>query len=135
MYGKLQEHACPMCAMWIDGFDAVHSHVAEHADFVVVAAAEPAALSALASERGWSTIPLYSADESTFKFDLGSEDAKGQQSPTVSVFARSGGDVVHVYSGRPDLSEDMTQRGIDQLSPVWNLLDLLPTGRGEWYPA
>lgn len=22
--------------------------------------------------------------------------------------------------------------GIDALSPVWNILDLLPSGRGEW---
>jgi hypothetical protein len=28
---------------------------------------------------------------------------------------------------------DDTQRGIDLLSPVWNVLDLLPRGRGEWY--
>jgi predicted dithiol-disulfide oxidoreductase (DUF899 family) len=26
------------------------------------------------------------------------------------------------------------QRGIDQLTPVWNLFDLLPSGRGDWYP-
>ena len=27
------------------------------------------------------------------------------------------------------------RRGIDLLSPVWNLLDLTPEGRGEWLPS
>ena len=26
-------------------------------------------------------------------------------------------------------------RGIDLLSPVWNLLDLTPEGRGDWEPS
>ena len=26
-------------------------------------------------------------------------------------------------------------RGIDLLSPVWNLLDLTPKGRGDWEPS
>jgi len=26
-------------------------------------------------------------------------------------------------------------RGIDLLSPVWNVLDLLPAGRGDWEPS
>jgi predicted dithiol-disulfide oxidoreductase (DUF899 family) len=26
-------------------------------------------------------------------------------------------------------------RGIDALSPVWNLLDLTPAGRPDWWPG
>ncbi len=26
-------------------------------------------------------------------------------------------------------------RGMDLFSPVWNLFDLLPEGRGEWWPS
>ena len=26
-------------------------------------------------------------------------------------------------------------RGVDLLSPVWNLFDLLPSGRGDWMPG
>src|SRR5690242_1989141 len=44
MYGKAQTEPCPMCTMWIDGFDALHRHIVQNADFAVVAAAEPAAL-------------------------------------------------------------------------------------------
>ena len=28
---------------------------------------------------------------------------------------------------------DIRERGIDLLSPIWNLLDLTPQGRGGWY--
>jgi hypothetical protein len=30
--------------------------------------------------------------------------------------------------------EDL-ERGIDLLSPGWNLYDLMPSGRGDWYPS
>src|SRR5690242_18567508 len=40
MYGKGQHSPCPMCTMWIDGFNAVVDHVSQNADFVVVAAAD-----------------------------------------------------------------------------------------------
>jgi predicted dithiol-disulfide oxidoreductase (DUF899 family) len=34
--------------------------------------------------------------------------------------------------GRSRMADDIGQRGIDLLSPVWNLMDLTPEGRGDW---
>jgi predicted dithiol-disulfide oxidoreductase (DUF899 family) len=31
------------------------------------------------------------------------------------------------------MADDIAERGIDLLSPVWHLLDLTPHGRGDWY--
>jgi predicted dithiol-disulfide oxidoreductase (DUF899 family) len=31
------------------------------------------------------------------------------------------------------MSEAISERGIDLLSPVWHVLDLTPQGRGDWY--
>ena len=31
------------------------------------------------------------------------------------------------------MDPDIPERGIDLLSPVWNVLDLTPEGRGDWY--
>lgn len=135
MYGKAQTVPCPMCSMWIDGFNATHNHVVEHADFAIVSAADPESVKELIATKGWDTIPVFSAGESSFKYDFGSEDEEGNQIPTISVFVRQGDDIIHTYSGQPMLSEDMNQRGLDLLSPVWNLLDLLPAGRGDWYPG
>ncbi|WP_320779933.1 DUF899 family protein [Streptomyces sp. CRN 30] len=136
MYGKRQTQPCPMCTMWIDGLDGVARHVAQNADLVIVAAADPPALRAHARDRGWRNLRLLSAGTSTFKYDLGSEDAEGEQDSTVSVFTRDGdGSVRHFYSAHPRMSEDIGQRGIDLLTPVWHILDLTRRGRDDWNAA
>jgi predicted dithiol-disulfide oxidoreductase (DUF899 family) len=136
MYGKAETDPCPLCTMWLDGFDAVASHVEQNADVAVVAAAEPDALAAHAAARGWTSLRLLSAGDSTFKLDLGSEEPDGAQTEWISVFTRDAdGTVRHVYSRGAQLADDRRERGIDLLSPVWQLLDLTPGGRGDWYPS
>ena len=136
MFGKAQTEPCPLCTMWIDGYDAVALHLAQNVDFVVLAAADPAALSAHAASRGWKNLRLLSAGDSTFKFDLGSEEPDGSQTEWISVFIRDAdGNVRHVSSKGAQLADDRRERGIDLLSPVWHLLDLTPSGRGDWYPS
>ena len=136
MYGKAQAEPCPLCTMWIDGYNAAARHLTQNVDFAVVAAAEPAALSAHAASRGWSSLRLLSAADTTFKYDLGSEEDDGTQTEWISAFTRAAdGTVRHVYSKGAQLADDRRERGIDLLSPVWQLLDLTPHGRGDWYPA
>jgi predicted dithiol-disulfide oxidoreductase (DUF899 family) len=134
MYGKKQITPCPMCTMWIDGFNGVAQHLAQSVDFAVAAAAEPSALRDHARNRGWRNLRLLSCGSSTFKYDLNSEDAEGNQDSTISVFTRaSDGTIHHQYTAHPRMSAQIDQRGIDLLSPVWNVLDLTPQGRGDWY--
>jgi predicted dithiol-disulfide oxidoreductase (DUF899 family) len=134
MYGKGQTSPCPMCTMWIDGFNGIAGHVAQNADFAIAAAAEPAALRAHARSRGWAKLRLLSCGDSTFKYDLGSADADGGQEATVSVFTLDpDGSPRHSYTTHPYMSDDINQRGIDLLAPVWHVLDLTPQGRGDWY--
>ncbi|MFG2831943.1 DUF899 family protein [Streptomyces sp. NPDC048434] len=136
MYGKQQAQACPMCTMWIDGFNGIAHHLAQNVDFAIVAAADLPTLRAHARSRQWTNLRLLSAGSSTFKYDLGSEDAEGNQDSTVSVFTRDDdGSVRHFYSVHPRMSDDIDQRGIDLLSPVWHLLDLTRQGRGSWFPT
>jgi predicted dithiol-disulfide oxidoreductase (DUF899 family) len=135
MFGKLQTQPCEMCTMWIDGFNGVAQHLAQNVDFAIVAAADLPSLRGHARSRGWRNLQLLSGGASTFKFDLGSEDAEGWQDSTVSVFTRDGdGRVRHRYSAHPRMDDQIAERGIDLLSPVWNVFDLLPEGRGEWLP-
>jgi len=99
MYGKAQTEPCPLCTMWIDGYNAAAPHLTQNVDFALVAAAEPAALSAHAASRGWSNLRLLSAGDTTFKYDIGSEESDGTQTEWISVFTRAGdGSVRHVYS-------------------------------------
>jgi predicted dithiol-disulfide oxidoreductase (DUF899 family) len=136
MYGKAQTEPCPMCTQWIDGFNGIAHHVEQNADFVVIAAADPAMLRSYARQRGWNRLRLLSCGDNTFKYDLRSEDADGSQDSTVSVFERdASGSVRHVYSAHPWIADDVRERGIDQLCATWHLLDLTPAGRGDWYSS
>jgi predicted dithiol-disulfide oxidoreductase (DUF899 family) len=136
MFGKKQTTACPMCTAWIDTFNGVAHHLAQNIDLAIVAAADPATLRAHARNRGWDKLRLLSAGESTFKYDLGSEDREGGQDSTISVFTRdSDGTLRHFYSVHPRLGHDIEERGIDEYNPVWNILDLTPQGRGTFYAS
>jgi len=136
MYGKRNTTACPMCTLWIDTFNGVAHHLARNVDLAIVAAADPATLRAYARGRGWHNLRLLSAGDSTFKYDFRSEDAEGHQDSALSVFTRdAAGKIRHFYTTHPWLDEDMNERGIDLLQPVYNMLDLTPQGRGDWYAS
>src|SRR3989440_12188065 len=136
MYGKKQAVPCPMCTAWIDGYNGVAHHVAQNVDLAIVAAADPSTLRAYARERGWNKLRLLSAGESTFKCDLGSEDRDGNQDSTITVCTRDTDRTLrHFYSGHPWLADDVKERGIDELNPIWNVLDLTPQGRGKFYTS
>jgi predicted dithiol-disulfide oxidoreductase (DUF899 family) len=136
MYGKAQTEPCPMCTMWIDGFNAIAPHLTQSADLAIVAAAPLDALREHGRRRGWDNLRLLSAGSNTFKLDLGSEDVDGTQHAMVSVFTQErDGSVRHFYSGSPALDDAVPERGIDLLCATWHLLDLTPAGRGDWYAA
>jgi predicted dithiol-disulfide oxidoreductase (DUF899 family) len=133
MFAPDDDQACPMCTMWADGYDAVAPHVEDRANFVLVARADIGKFRAWARGRGWRNIRLLSSRDSTFS-DVGAEEDDAHQIPGASVFTRDAdGTIRHFYTKHAELDEDHN-RGIDFLSPVWNLFDLTPSGRGEWNP-
>jgi predicted dithiol-disulfide oxidoreductase (DUF899 family) len=134
MFGKKQTKPCPMCTAWIDGFNGVAHHLAQNLDLAIVAAADLPSLRNHARERGWNRLRLLSGGSSTFKYDLGSEDKEGNQDSAISVFTRdSDGTIRHSYTGHPWLGTDITERGIDELTPIWNVMDLTRQGRRAFY--
>ena len=136
MFGKKQTTACPMCTAWIDCVNGIAHHLEQNIDLAIVAAADPLTLRTFARTRGWNRLRLLSATENTFKYDLGSEDRDGGQDSTISVFTRDAdGTVRQFYSGHPWLGEDLRERGIDELNPIWNFLDLTLQGRGTFYTS
>ena len=136
MFGKKQQEPCPMCTAWIDGLNGVAHHLAQNIDLVIVAAADPAALRAHARDRGWDKLRLLSGGESTFKYDLGSEDREGGQDSTITVITRDAdGTLRHFYSVHPRMDREIQERGIDLYTPIWNVLDLTPQGRGTFYAS
>ncbi len=135
MFAAQDDEPCVMCSMWADGYNAVTPHILQRASFVLVAKAEISKLRSFAARRGWDRIRLLSSHDNTFNRDMGMEGADGSQNPGLSVFTRTpDGTVYHRYTIGANF-DDHNNRGIDPYTPVWNLFDLLPQGRDDWYPA
>jgi predicted dithiol-disulfide oxidoreductase (DUF899 family) len=132
MYGGAQKKPCPMCTLWVDGFNGVAHHLQQRVNFAVIAQVGIGELREWGRQRGWHRLRLVSSAGSNFKADLHYQDADGSQHPGISVFVRSpDGSVKHFYSSSAIMKEQVN-RGIDLLSPVWNIFDLTPEGRGDW---
>jgi predicted dithiol-disulfide oxidoreductase (DUF899 family) len=134
MYGAAQTQPCPMCTMWLDGLNSIAPHLRQNMGFVVSARAPIDDLLAYGEERGWGALRLLSSQDCAFNADMEVEDADGAQWPAMSVFVRTpSGEVQQSWSGGARM-DDEHFRGLDLLSPVWNLLDLTPAGRASWMP-
>ncbi|MGA8097845.1 MAG: DUF899 family protein [Candidatus Cybelea sp.] len=133
MYWAKDGQFCPMCSLWIDGFNGIVPHVTERANFVIASRAPFDTLKAWGDRRQWSRLRLLSDDGSPFARDTDAEDAEGNPDSTVVVFAKDGECLRHVYTAHPMLAD--RERGIDLLCPVWHLFDLMPSGRADWYPS
>ena len=135
MYGGAQKEPCPMCTMWIDGFNGIARHLLRQVNFAVTARATIDELRNLARSRGWKSLRFLSSARSSFKSDLHFEDPEGRQFPGLSVFTLGeDGSPRHFYSACA-IMKDEEYRGLDLYTPAWNLLDLIPGGRGEWMPS
>jgi len=135
MYGGAQTKPCPMCTLWVDGFNGIGHHLQQRLNFAIIAQAGIGELRKWARSRDWRKLRLISSAGTEFKTDLHFSDAAGAQWPGVSAFSRSpDGSVKHFYSGSAQMEDAKRTRGIDLLTPFWNILDLTPEGRKEWTP-
>ena len=134
MYWDKDDEFCPMCSLWIDGFNGIAPHLTQRVNFVVASRAPLEKLKAWGAHRKWRRLRLLSDDGPAFARAIDAEDAEGNPDSTIVVFAKDGDRIRHVYTAHPMLED--RERGIDLLCPLWNLLDLTPGGRGEdWYPS
>jgi predicted dithiol-disulfide oxidoreductase (DUF899 family) len=137
MFAPTEPEPCGMCSLVVDGLNGTAKHISQNANLAVIAAAPIEKLRAYAAKRGWNQVRLLSAHGTSFNKDLNvEEEAKdgfsGQQAG-ISVFKKDGnGDVRHVYSMSPKF-DAATERGLDMYTPLWNILDLIPEGRGKFY--
>ena len=135
MWGEGDGAACPMCTMWHDGYNAIQGHLGRSVPAVVVAKQAAERLRDFADSRGWRALRMLSSGGTGFNRDFAMEDADGNQMPGLSVFLKSGdGPVRHFYTVSAIFGDDQ-YRGMDSFTPLWNLLDLLPAGRGGWMPG
>lgn len=148
MFDQDWAEPCSMCAMWVDGIDAVAPHLLERTAAAVVAPAAPDRLAELARRRRWRWIPIYSTQPGDLTDRLGLRVRPGDLEPVVAVYERHDGTVRLHWRGSAMLNDpaDLAAtpyqpadggdaRGLDPLCVTWSLLDLLPQGRGDWYPS
>jgi len=134
MFAPEDTKPCRMCNMWADGYNAIAPHVGDRANIVLVAKAPAAKFKKWGKGRGWDNIRMLSSYGTTFNRDFNAEDEDGDQMPVISVFTRDKKGVIRHFYSKCAMLDEKNFRGIDLLSPVWNLFDLLPSGRDDWYP-
>jgi predicted dithiol-disulfide oxidoreductase (DUF899 family) len=136
MYGPQDSNPCPMCVSLLDGLDGQAQHLGDAIDLAVVSSATPEQLANLAETRGWSNLRLLSALGCDYQGDYYGQTSDGAQLPMMNVFKKTGPRVTHFWASEGYFSDvDGHPRHVDQIWPVWNVLDMTPDGRGDdWYP-
>jgi predicted dithiol-disulfide oxidoreductase (DUF899 family) len=137
MFGPERARPCPMCTAFLGAIDA---HVPDLSQCVAIAAIgrSPVARQlAFARERGWRHLDFYSTVGDDFARDYRGLADDGSEWGALDVWVKRDGAVHHFWAvelaGTADPGQD--PRDAPDPTPLWNLLDLTPAGRGtDWYP-
>jgi predicted dithiol-disulfide oxidoreductase (DUF899 family) len=130
----LPETPCPSCTSILDSLDGAAPHLARRLNLAVVAKSDPVRLRNFAHERGWRHLRLLSSRSNAYNRDYHAETPEGEQMPILSVFVRDGDQFRHTWSSElmyAPRDEGLEARHVDSIWPIWNVLDVTPTGRGN----
>jgi predicted dithiol-disulfide oxidoreductase (DUF899 family) len=138
MYGPRMKDACPMCTAMLDSLNGAAEHLGQRVGLAVVAKSPIERIQEFARERGWDQLRLISSADNSYNRDYQGETANGEQMPMLHVFTRRNGKVHHFWGSEmlfPPAVRGQHSRHVDMIWPLWNVLDLVPAGRGsDWYP-
>ena len=152
MYGPERERACPACTHFLDSFDGAVNHASQRINIFIVAKSPLARLLAFARERGWAHLTFLSTAGNSYDRDYFGDslalspamrrqqdfkDGEEWDMPMLNVFRRESAGVRHFWGSEmlyvpPEPGQEY--RHNDLLDPLWNLLDTMPEGRGEFEP-
>jgi len=111
-------------------------HLPRRISLEVAAKSPTARIREFAKERGWRHLRLLSSAHSSYNRDYHGETAEGNQIPALNVFVRRGDDIHHFYNTEllfAPSDEGQDPRHGDPIWPLWNVLDLIPEGRGTTF--
>jgi predicted dithiol-disulfide oxidoreductase (DUF899 family) len=137
MYGPQRERPCPMCTAFLGSIDIPARDITQRVAFAVIGRSPVERQLAFARERGWRNLKFYATVGDDFARDYRGLAPDGNEWPTLDVWTRADGKVLHSWGGEMGGTQDPGQdpRGAPDPTPLWNLLDLTPAGRGTgWYP-
>lgn len=139
MYGPEREAPCPMCSDTLSGLNGVAHNVRKRAAFKVLGRSPVSRQLEIARGRGWNHLEFVQTVGDDYADDLGLLLDDGGEAPAFTVYQREGGVVRLFYNSEmPMDAADPGQdpRGATDLSPLWNVLDHTPEGRGsDWRPG
>jgi predicted dithiol-disulfide oxidoreductase (DUF899 family) len=138
MYGPQRKQPCPMCTAFLGPLDANAADLGQHMSLVVFARAPMETLKAFKASRGWKHLRLYRDLNDNYSRDYNALAPDGSDLPVFNVFTRRDGTIRHFWGGEmTPVSADPGQdpRGPPDPFPLWQILDLTPAGRPDWYPS
>jgi predicted dithiol-disulfide oxidoreductase (DUF899 family) len=137
MYGPRRKRPCPMCTAFLDALDQPSRNITQRVGFAVLGRSPVARQLAFARERGWQHLKFFQSVGDDFARDYRALGPDGDEWPALDVWVKRDGRVHHFWAGELGGTEDPGQdpRGAPDPTPLWNILDLTPAGRGtDWYP-
>jgi predicted dithiol-disulfide oxidoreductase (DUF899 family) len=137
MYGPDRERPCPMCTAFIGSLDIPARDISQRVAIAVIGRSPVERQLAFARERGWKNLKFYATVGDRFARDYRGLAPNGEEWPALDVWTRRDGEVRHFWGAELGGTEDPGQdpRGAPDPTPLWNILDLTPGGRGtDWYP-
>ena len=137
MYGPDRDRPCPMCTAFLGAMDIPCIDISQRVAFAVIGRSPVARQLAFARERGWRNLKFYATVGDDFASDYRGLAPDGSEWPALDVWTKLDGQVRHFWASELGGTEDEGQdaRGAPDPTPLWNMLDLTPAGRGsDWYP-
>jgi predicted dithiol-disulfide oxidoreductase (DUF899 family) len=138
MYGPQRKRPCPMCTSFLGALDTPVRDLTQRVAFAVIGRSPVERQLAFARERGWRNLKFYATVGDDFARDYRGLAPNGDEWAALDVWVKRDGKVRHFWGsemdgGTPDPGQD--PRGAPDPTPLWNILDLTPGGRGaDWYP-
>jgi predicted dithiol-disulfide oxidoreductase (DUF899 family) len=111
--------------------------IEQRVGFAVLGRSPVARQLAFARERGWRNLKFYQTVGDDFAKNYRGLAPDGSEWPAFDVWVKDGDTVRHFWGSELGGTADPCQdpRGAPDPTPLWNILDLTPDGRGEtWYP-
>jgi predicted dithiol-disulfide oxidoreductase (DUF899 family) len=152
MYGPERALPCPGCTHLLDGIEGAARHIGQRAALHIVAKSPVARLAAWAHERGWEHLSLLSTAGNSYDADYFGDtsnfspamrrqhhvpDGKDWDETIFNVFHRKDGVIRHCWGSEMAFAPpapNQHHRAGDLADPLWNLLDMTPEGRGDFFP-
>ena len=138
MFGPERERPCPMCTSFVGSLDLPARDILQRVPVAIIGRSPIERQLAFKRERGWRNLAFYATTNDDFARDYRGLAPDGSEWPVLAVFAKQGRDVWLFWCDELDgATADPGQdpRGAPDPTPLWNILDLTPAGRGsDWYP-